>query len=280
MALPEEPRQSSESARAIEAILMVAQEPVEPHLLAQLLEIAPARVEEICDALEAEYQEQDRGFTLVKVAGGYRFQSHGDLAAYVERFALEGQSARLSSAALETLAIVAYKQPLSRAQIAAIRGVNVDGVMRTLQQRGYVEEIGRDSGPGQAALFGTSTEFLERMGLDRIEDLPAIADLFPSAEVMEALEQTLRASAPDDDVPATLPLDDQPDAPVDAPVGEAPVVAPATVDPALLSMSDDDFPEPEVPSWAVDPAPPAEADGSGDGTGLDGDGESDLPVEP
>ena len=266
MALPEGTRQSSEPARAIEAILMVAQEPVEPHLLAQLLEIAPDRVTELCEALEAEYQEQDRGFTLVKVAGGYRFQSHGDLAAYVERFALEGQSARLSSAALETLAIVAYKQPLSRAQIAAIRGVNVDGVMRTLQQRGYVEEIGRDSGPGQAALFGTSKEFLERMGLDRIEDLPAIADLFPSAEVMEALEQTLRASAPDDDAPATLPLEDEP-APSDA------VVRPSTVDPALLAMSDDDFPEPEVPSWAVDPGPAA-------GPDVDGDGEPDLPVEP
>ncbi len=289
MALPEEPRQSSEPARAIEAILMVAQEPVEPHLLAQLLEIAPARVEELCDALEAEYQEQDRGFTLVKVAGGYRFQSHGDLAAYVERFALEGQSARLSSAALETLAIVAYKQPLSRAQIAAIRGVNVDGVMRTLQQRGYVEEIGRDSGPGQAALFGTSTEFLERMGLDRIEDLPAIADLFPSAEVMEALEQTLRASAPDDDGPATLPLDQEepaaPEVPADEPPAdgtgaeEPPVVQPTTVDPALLAMSDDDFPEPEVPSWAVDPRPAAPAEEAG-GPDIDGDGQADLPVEP
>jgi len=265
VALPEEPRQSSEPARAIEAILMVAQEPVEPHLLAQLLEIAPARVEELCDALEAEYQEQDRGFTLVKVAGGYRFQSHGDLAAYVERFALEGQSARLSSAALETLAIVAYKQPLSRAQIAAIRGST------------------------STALSGTSTESLERMGLDRIEDLPAIADLFPSAEVMEALEQTLRASAPDDDGPATLPLDQEepaaPEVPADEPPAEGtgaeepPVVQPTTVDPALLAMSDDDFPEPEVPSWAVDPRPAAPAEEAG-GPDIDGDGQADLPVEP
>src|SRR5688572_14682009 len=108
---------STEAARAVEAILMVAQEPVDPHLLAQLLEIAPARVEELCAQLQAGYEEQERGFQLVKVAGGYRFQSHQDLTAYVERFALEGQSARLSSAALETLAIVAYKQPLSRAQV-------------------------------------------------------------------------------------------------------------------------------------------------------------------
>ena len=256
----------SEAAKAIEAILMVAQEPVDPHLLAQLLEVAPARVEELCTQLQGEYEEQDRGFVLVKVAGGYRFQSHGDLAAYVERFALEGQSARLSSAALETLAIVAYKQPLSRAQVAAIRGVNVDGVMRTLQQRGYVEEIGRDSGPGQAALFGTSKDFLERMGLDRIEDLPAIADLFPSAEIMEALEQTLRASAPDD-APAALPLD-EPHGDAPSPATEEPTIAPPTVDPsALLELSDDDFPEPEVPSWAVD-------------RDVDGDGEADHPVEP
>jgi len=282
VALPED-RLSNESSRAIEAILMVAQEPVEPHLLAQLLEVAPARVEELCAGLQAEYEEQDRGFVLVKVAGGYRFQSHGDLAAYVERFALEGQSARLSSAALETLAIVAYKQPLSRAQVAAIRGVNVDGVMRTLQQRGYVEEIGRDSGPGQAALFGTSKEFLERMGLDRIEDLPAIADLFPSAEVMEALEQTLRASAPDE-APEALPLDGEA-APADADgaPGDAGVPAePDAVDPALLELSDDDFPEPELPSWAVDPAPeaPSSEDVSGPGPDVDGDGEADRPVEP
>ncbi len=197
----------SEAARAIEAILMVAQEPIDPHLLAQLLEVAPARVEELCDELRAGYEADDRGFVLVRVAGGYRFQSHGDLAAYVERFVLEGQSARLSSAALETLAIVAYKQPISRAQVAAVRGVNVDGVLRTLQQRGYVTEVGRDPGPGQATLFGTSALFLERLGLDRIEDLPPIADLFPSADVMEALEHGLRAERP-----GQLPLDETPEA--------------------------------------------------------------------
>jgi segregation and condensation protein B len=195
----------SEAAKAIEAILMVAQEPVDPHLLAQLLEVAPARVEELCEELRATYEADDRGFVLARVAGGYRFQSHADLAPYVERFVLEGQSARLSAAALETLAIVAYKQPISRAQVASIRGVNVDGVMRTLHQRGYIEEVGRDPGPGQATLFGTSREFLERLGLDRIEDLPPIADLFPSAEVMEALEQGLRADRPPPPDPSAGP---------------------------------------------------------------------------
>src|SRR4051812_15870830 len=203
---------SSESSRAIEAVLMVAQEPVDPQLLAQLLEVAPARVEELCAELQAAYEAEERGFVLVKVAGGYRFQSHPDMAGYVERFVLEGQNARLSNAALETLAIVAYKQPLSRAQVAAIRGVNVEGVMRTLQQRGYVTEVGRDSGPGQATLFGTTPEFLERLGLDSLDDLPPIHELFPSAEVMEALEHGLRSEpripepepsgAPDDEATA------------------------------------------------------------------------------
>src|SRR3981081_4001346 len=138
---------ASEEQRAIEAILMVADEPIAPHLLAQLLEISPGRVEELCAGLAAAYDAEDRGFVLARVAGGYRFQSHADLAPYVERFVLEGQSARMSAAALETLAIVAYKQPVSRAQVASIRGVSVDGVMRNLQQRGLVAEVGRDPGP-------------------------------------------------------------------------------------------------------------------------------------
>ena len=228
---------SSDAARAIEAILMVAQEPVEPHLLAQLLEVAPGRVAEAVAELQAGYEAEDRGFVLVEVAGGYRFQSHPDLAAYVERFALEGQSARLSNAALETLAIVAYKQPLSRAQIAAIRGVNVDGVIRTLQQRGYIEEVGRDPGPGQATMFGTSQEFLERMGLASLDDLPPIAQLFPSPDVMEALERTLQAAAPDE--------------PAQAPVPEPPAQQ-------EMPLSEADLAEPEPPAWAVEP-PPAEA---------------------
>src|SRR5204863_8340079 len=126
---------ATEAERAIEAILMVAEEPVEPQLLAQLLEMSPAKVEELCATLAATYEADDRGFVLARVAGGYRFQSHPDLAPYVERFVLDGQSARLSSAALETLAIVAYKQPISRGQVSAIRGVDVDAVMRTLQHR-------------------------------------------------------------------------------------------------------------------------------------------------
>ncbi len=184
---------ADEATRALEAILMVAEEPVDPHLLAQLLEVAPARVEELCAEPAEAYQAEDRGFVLARVAGGWRFQSHPDLAPYVERFVLDGQPARLSPAALETLAIVAYKQPVSRAQMAAIRGVNVDAVVRTLCQRGYVEEVGRDPGPGQAILYGTSRLFLERLGVDSLADLPPLGDFVPGPEVVEALERGLGA---------------------------------------------------------------------------------------
>src|SRR5437763_11455999 len=176
---------ATEAERAVEAILMVAEEPVEPQLLGQLLEMSTARIEELCATLAATYESEDRGFVLVRVAGGYRFQSHPDLAPYVERFVLEGQSVRLSAAALETLAIVAYKQPVSRAQLAAIRGVNVDGVVRTLQQRGYIEEVARDPGPGLAVLYGTTSLFLEKLGLDSLDDLPPLGDFVPGPEVME-----------------------------------------------------------------------------------------------
>jgi len=187
----------TETHRALEAILLVADEPADAQLLAQLLEVPPARVEELCAELAARYATDEHGFVLAKVAGGWRYQTAPDLAAYVERFALEGQSARMSAAALETLAIVAYKQPLSRAQIGAIRGVNVDGVMRTLQQRGYIVEVARDPGPGQAVLFGTTTLFLEKLGLSSLDDLPPLGEFVPSAAVVEALEQGLRMT-PDD----------------------------------------------------------------------------------
>ena len=188
---------STESRRALEAVIMVADQPADPTLLAQLVELSPAAVEEILEELAATYEAEERGFRLVKVAGGWRYQSHEDCAPYVERYVLTGQTARLSAAALETLAIVAYKQPISRAQIAAIRGVGVDGVMRTLQQRGYVDETGRDPGPGQASLFGTTDTFLERLGLNSLDELPSLGDFVPGADVVELLEQGLRVEADD-----------------------------------------------------------------------------------
>ncbi len=196
---------SPDTVRAIEAIVMVASEPVEPQLLAQLLEISVARVEELCRRLAESYEDAGHGFQLARVAGGYRYQSHADLAPYVERFVLEGQSARLSGAALETLAIVAYKQPISRAQVASIRGVDPDGVMRTLQARGYIDEVGRDPGPGQAIMWGTTSAFLEKLGLNSLADLPAIAEFVPGAEVVEALEQGLRLRPAVSDVAPEVP---------------------------------------------------------------------------
>lgn len=184
---------------AIEAILMVAERPVEPRLLAQLIEVSIDAVEQACAQLADEYSAEGRGFVLARVAGGYRFQSNAAQAAYVERFVLDGQVSKLSAAALETMAIVAYKQPISRAQVAAIRGVSVDAVMRTLDQRGYIDEVARDAGPGQAVLYGTTPLFLERLGLNSISDLPELGDFVPEADIVEALEHGLRFT----DVPDT-----------------------------------------------------------------------------
>lgn len=186
------------TVRALEAIVLVATEPVPADLLAQILEIPVSVVDSVCTSLAQAYEEAGHGFQLAKVAGGYRFQSHPDTAAHVERFILDGQRARLSGAALETLAIVAYKQPISRAQIASIRGVDPDGVLRTLQGRGYIDQVGRDPGPGQAVLWGTTSAFLEKLGLNSVSDLPPIAEFLPGADVLEALETGLRIPANED----------------------------------------------------------------------------------
>ena len=222
---------ADETRRAVEAILMVADTPVDPHLLAQVTETAPAVMDELLATMAAEYQTEDRGFVLVKIAGGYRFQSHPDLTAYVERFVLEGQSARLSSAALETLAIITYKQSISRAQVASIRGVNVDGVVRTLEQRGYIAEIARDPGPGQAVLFGTTSLFLERMGLGSLDDLPPVADFVPGADVVEALEIGLRVE-PD---PIVFP----PSSPTPTPPSAEPPSPAAAPEPSPAPLTDE-----------------------------------------
>jgi len=185
-------------APALEAILLVAEAPLAPELLAKLVGTSVEDVIDHCEILAAEYEADRRGFVLARVAGGYRYQTAAEQAPYVERFVLDGQSSRLSAAALETLAVVAYKQPVSRNQIGAIRGVNVDGVMRTLQQRGYVDEVARDPGPGQAVLYGTTPSFLERLGLDSVDDLPPLGEFFPGTDIVEALERGLRVTVDDD----------------------------------------------------------------------------------
>jgi segregation and condensation protein B len=183
-----------ETRRAVEAIVLAATEPVHSTVMAQLLEVPVEKIDDVCAQLAAEYEAEGRGFQLARVAGGYRFQTHPDAYAYVERFVLDGQTARLSGPALETLAIIAYKQPVSRAQLSAIRGVNVDATLKTLVARGYVDEIGHEPTPGNPSLFATSRLFLERLGIDSLSDLPPLADFVPESTVVEALERGLLLS--------------------------------------------------------------------------------------
>ena len=183
----------AEARRAIEAVVLAATEPVPARDLAELVECSVDVVAAICRELAEEYERDERGFVLAEVAGGYRYQTHPAVATYVEQFVLEGQHVRMSAPALETLAIVAYKQPITRGQISAIRGVNVESTLATLVQRGYVQEVGRDPGPGLASFYGTTARFLERLGLASLADLPSLGDFVPGPEVVEALERGLRA---------------------------------------------------------------------------------------
>jgi segregation and condensation protein B len=180
--------------RTVEAILLVAVEPLPPQLLAELVEEPVERVEETLAELAQSYERDRRGFVLARIAGGARLQTHPDLAPYVERFANREVSHRLSTAALETLAIVAYRQPVSRGQISSLRGVNVDGVTRLLEQRGYIEVVGHAGGPGQAALYGTTDLFLERLGLDSLDQLPPAEGFLPGPEVAGDLERDLQSA--------------------------------------------------------------------------------------
>lgn len=163
---------------AVEAVLLVVDEPIPAVTLAQVLEQPRGEVEATLAALAAEYTEQNRGFDLREVAGGWRFYTRDSCAAVVERFVRDGQQTRLTQAALETLAVVAYRQPVSRARVSAVRGVSCDGVMRTLAQRGLVEEAGSDRESG-AILYRTTRYFLERLGLRDLDELPELAPFLP-----------------------------------------------------------------------------------------------------
>ena len=171
---------------AIEAVLMVVDEPVTEEVLARALEMTVEDVGSVLDQLATDYAETQRGFMLRRLGGGWRIYTRPEYAPVVEKFLLGGQQARLTQAALETLAVIAYRQPISRARIGAVRGVNVDGVVRTLLARGMVTEVGQEPTAG-AVLYGTTDLFLQRMGLDSLDDLPALAPYLPSAEVLEEL---------------------------------------------------------------------------------------------
>ena len=174
---------------ALEAVLMVADQPLDHVTIASAVGYPAEEVRDALAALAAEYAEQGRGFDLRNVAGGWRFYTRDDLAPVVERFVVDGQQARLTQAALETLAVVAYKQPVSRARVSAIRGVNVDGVMRTLVTRGLVEEAGHDA-ETTATLYRTTSYFLERIGVTSLAELPELAPLMPDLEDLDDLDET------------------------------------------------------------------------------------------
>jgi segregation and condensation protein B len=180
---------------ALEAVLMVADQPLDHVTLASAVGYPPDQVVAALTALAAEYAEQGRGFDLRNVAGGWRYYTRDELAPVVERFVLDGQQARLTQAALETLAVVAYKQPVSRGRVSAIRGVNVDGVMRTLVSRGLVEETGTDS-ETTATLYGTTSYFLERIGVTSLEELPELAPFLPDIGDLDDLDQRAEATEP------------------------------------------------------------------------------------
>jgi segregation and condensation protein B len=192
---------------ALEAVLMVVDEPATEEHLAKILERPKRQITRALRELAGEYAAQGRGFELRHVANGWRFYSRAAYAPAVERFVLDGQQARLTQAALETLAVVAYRQPVSRSRVSAVRGVNCDGVMRTLLQRGLVAEAGTEPETG-AILYVTTNYFLERMGLRGLDELPELAPFLPEAEAIEAETQEAVPSF-DPDAPDSEDADDK-----------------------------------------------------------------------
>jgi segregation and condensation protein B len=197
-------------AGALEALLLLTAEPVTEFELAQAVGAPESVVAETLAELIAFYEETGRGFELRQVGGGWRYYTRKEYADLITRYVMEGQQSKLSQAALETLAVVAYTQPVSRARVSAVRGVNVDGVMRTLLARGLIQEVGHDHESG-AVLFATTSYFLERMGLTTLEDLPPLAPQLPEVEELEAelsqLADAAQGSRQVDSAPADRPPD-------------------------------------------------------------------------
>jgi segregation and condensation protein B len=195
---------------ALEALLLLAAEPVTEFELAQAVGVPESVVAETLAELVAFYEETGRGFELRQVGGGWRYYTREEYAELITNYVLEGQQSKLSQAALETLAVVAYTQPISRARVSAVRGVNVDGVMRTLLARGLIEEAGHDHESG-AVLFATTSYFLERMGLKSLDELPPLAPQLPEVEELEAelgqLAEAVGSPAQPDSGPVETPKD-------------------------------------------------------------------------
>ncbi len=179
-------------AAALEALLIVAVEPMATVALAQATRRPIEEVEATLLALADDYERAGRGFALREVAGGWRYYTRDTCSGVVEKWVLDGQQARLTQAALETLAVIAYRQPVSRARISAVRGVNVDGVLRTLQNRGLIEEAGIDHS-SQAILYRTTSYFLERLGIASLDDLPDLAEYLPDLAELDAVLDSVAA---------------------------------------------------------------------------------------
>ena len=184
------------TAALLEAILFVAEDPILAKELAEVLEVPFADVEAELHNMQTEFLDSQRGIVLREVAGGWRLYSHPGARAYLERFAATERATKLSAAALETLAVVAYRQPVSRGQVSEIRGVDPEHALRTLERRGLVAGVGTASGPGQAILYGTTDLFLEKLGINDLSELPPLADHVPPASVLDTLERPFRPEEP------------------------------------------------------------------------------------
>jgi segregation and condensation protein B len=200
---------ATHDTRALEALFFVSDEPLTASVLAQALDEDRRTVEALCDRLAAELEARGSGLVLRPVAGGWRLYTHPDVAPVVEQFVLSSRQARLTKAALETLAIVAYKQPVTRHQVSGIRGVNSDGVLRALIDRGLIEEAGREDAPGRPSLFATTPAFLERLGLPSLASLPSLAPLLGADEIAE--ERASHADELADRAPDEVEGVDEPD---------------------------------------------------------------------
>jgi segregation and condensation protein B len=197
--------------RALEALFFVSDEPLSSSVLAQALDVDRRTVDGLCERLAGALEARGSGLVLREVAGGWRLFTHPDTATAVERFVLSSRQARLTKAALETLAIVAYKQPVTRHQVSAIRGVNSDGVLRALADKGLIEEAGREEVPGRPVLYGTTPGFLERLGLPSLAALPSLAPLLgPDAEELTTGDGHPDAVGPGPDDGAEAVGDDRP----------------------------------------------------------------------
>jgi segregation and condensation protein B len=182
-----------ESKAAVEAVLFVTEAPVPAAELAEVLEIGISDVEQIISQLRSEYEERGAGLVIRNTSGGWRIYSSPDAFPYLERFASTATARKISPAAIETLSVIAYRQPVARSQISEIRGVDSDSSVRTLERLGLIEEVDRLDLPGNPAIYGTTDLFLEKLGINDVSDLPPLADHVPPASALEGLEDSLRS---------------------------------------------------------------------------------------